>query len=106
MLVSHILFRLQKISPGESKSKSRRLLKISDLKRNEYANPIPKNIVWEPLILNQTFFMVSNRKFRCLLFSDPQAIHSYKTVYDVFCAFSAKTTPHSLYYHLQFTFFF
>lgn len=85
------------MSPGESKSKSRRLLKISFLKQIRYLN------ISYGTLLNQTFFIVSNRKFRCLLFSDPQATHSYKTVYDVFCsrAFSAK----SLYYHLHFTFF-
>lgn len=85
------------MSPGESKSKSRRLLKISVLKQIRYLN------ISYGTLLNQTFFIVSNRKFRCLLFSDPQATHSYKTVYDVFCsrAFSAK----SLYYHLHFTFF-
>lgn len=101
MLVSHFLYRLQKMSPGESKSKSRRLLKISVLKQIRYLN------ISYGTLLNQTFFIVSNRKFRCLLFSDPQATHSYKTVYDVFCsrAFSAKTTPHSLYYRLHFTFF-
>lgn len=85
------------MSPGESKSKSRRLLKISVLKQIRYLN------ISYGTLLNQTFFIVSNRKFRCLLFSDPQATHSYKTVHDVFCsrAFSAK----SLYYHLHFTFF-
>lgn len=85
------------MSPGESKSKSRRLLKISVLKQIRYLN------ISYGTLLNQTFFIVSNRKFRCLLFSDPQATHSYKAVYDVFCsrAFSAK----SLYYHLHFTFF-
>lgn len=44
MLVSHFLYRLQKMSPGESKSK------IQKTAENlcSQANPVPKHNVWEP----------------------------------------------------------